>query len=324
MLNRTPASYFSYYLSLFSLKTPGRRQGDKPRDSQDKTVGKPNQLEQIRQNEANLKINKDSKLEKNDILNQIPKVKHTYLGRKSDTQAKLQSKTKNLIKYVSFVSKSSKDRTAIAKNEYEKKTSLCKRKKGIKTTNAEVCGADTSKKRSTTRRKMIYQASKPPTFRRQNKRPKQRDASKEKRQRPYIIKACCYNPAHELKETSKITHKTKHKFRLETGRNSRKEKRKRSYRHPIAKIGNTQTCTKIGNILNKQVKSNAILSRPNTTTADARANPTNLKTPNKLSKANRAVKYKSTRTTSGQYITCLLYTSPSPRDRQKSRMPSSA
>ena len=26
----------------------------------------------------------------------------------------------------------------------------------------------------------------------------------------------------------------------------------------------------------------------------------------------------------GQYIDCLLYTSPSPRDRQKSRMPSSA
>ena len=26
----------------------------------------------------------------------------------------------------------------------------------------------------------------------------------------------------------------------------------------------------------------------------------------------------------GDYITCLLYTSPSPRDRQKSRMPSSA
>ena len=26
----------------------------------------------------------------------------------------------------------------------------------------------------------------------------------------------------------------------------------------------------------------------------------------------------------GQFITCLLYTSPSPRDRQKSRMPSSA
>ena len=25
-----------------------------------------------------------------------------------------------------------------------------------------------------------------------------------------------------------------------------------------------------------------------------------------------------------QYISCLLYTSPSPRDRQKSRMPSSA
>ena len=27
---------------------------------------------------------------------------------------------------------------------------------------------------------------------------------------------------------------------------------------------------------------------------------------------------------SGRYIICLLYTSPSPRDRQKSRMPSSA
>ena len=26
----------------------------------------------------------------------------------------------------------------------------------------------------------------------------------------------------------------------------------------------------------------------------------------------------------GQFFTCLLYTSPSPRDRQKSRMPSSA
>ena len=26
----------------------------------------------------------------------------------------------------------------------------------------------------------------------------------------------------------------------------------------------------------------------------------------------------------GQYLICLLYTSPSPRDRQKSRMPSSA
>ena len=26
----------------------------------------------------------------------------------------------------------------------------------------------------------------------------------------------------------------------------------------------------------------------------------------------------------GKYVTCLLYTSPSPRDRQKSRMPSSA
>ena len=26
----------------------------------------------------------------------------------------------------------------------------------------------------------------------------------------------------------------------------------------------------------------------------------------------------------GEYIVCLLYTSPSPRDRQKSRMPSSA
>ena len=30
------------------------------------------------------------------------------------------------------------------------------------------------------------------------------------------------------------------------------------------------------------------------------------------------------RNTGGQLITCLLYTSPSPRDRQKSRMPSSA
>ena len=28
--------------------------------------------------------------------------------------------------------------------------------------------------------------------------------------------------------------------------------------------------------------------------------------------------------TNGKYSTCLLYTSPSPRDRQKSRMPSSA
>ena len=26
----------------------------------------------------------------------------------------------------------------------------------------------------------------------------------------------------------------------------------------------------------------------------------------------------------GEYLVCLLYTSPSPRDRQKSRMPSSA
>ena len=26
----------------------------------------------------------------------------------------------------------------------------------------------------------------------------------------------------------------------------------------------------------------------------------------------------------GEYLICLLYTSPSPRDRQKSRMPSSA
>ena len=30
------------------------------------------------------------------------------------------------------------------------------------------------------------------------------------------------------------------------------------------------------------------------------------------------------RNTYAQYMTCLLYTSPSPRDRQKSRMPSSA
>ena len=29
-------------------------------------------------------------------------------------------------------------------------------------------------------------------------------------------------------------------------------------------------------------------------------------------------------TSTAQYILCLLYTSPSPRDRQKSRMPSSA
>ena len=29
-------------------------------------------------------------------------------------------------------------------------------------------------------------------------------------------------------------------------------------------------------------------------------------------------------TTAGTVLTCLLYTSPSPRDRQKSRMPSSA
>ena len=28
--------------------------------------------------------------------------------------------------------------------------------------------------------------------------------------------------------------------------------------------------------------------------------------------------------TQGQYLTCLLYTSPSPRDRTRSRMPSSA
>ena len=28
--------------------------------------------------------------------------------------------------------------------------------------------------------------------------------------------------------------------------------------------------------------------------------------------------------TQAMYMTCLLYTSPSPRDRQKSRMPSSA
>ena len=29
-------------------------------------------------------------------------------------------------------------------------------------------------------------------------------------------------------------------------------------------------------------------------------------------------------TLNAEYVTCLLYTSPSPRDRQKSRMPSSA
>ena len=35
--------------------------------------------------------------------------------------------------------------------------------------------------------------------------------------------------------------------------------------------------------------------------------------------------YISTRANIGDYVhTCLLYTSPSPRDRQKSRMPSSA
>ena len=34
--------------------------------------------------------------------------------------------------------------------------------------------------------------------------------------------------------------------------------------------------------------------------------------------------YSSDFTITDQYYTCLLYTSPSPRDRQKSRMPSSA
>ena len=33
---------------------------------------------------------------------------------------------------------------------------------------------------------------------------------------------------------------------------------------------------------------------------------------------------KLTATPSAEYVFCLLYTSPSPRDRQKSRMPSSA
>ena len=34
--------------------------------------------------------------------------------------------------------------------------------------------------------------------------------------------------------------------------------------------------------------------------------------------------FKSTASTVGDGLACLLYTSPSPRDRQKSRMPSSA
>ena len=34
--------------------------------------------------------------------------------------------------------------------------------------------------------------------------------------------------------------------------------------------------------------------------------------------------YENTRTSVQKYINCLLYTSPSPRDRLKSRMPSSA
>ena len=40
-----------------------------------------------------------------------------------------------------------------------------------------------------------------------------------------------------------------------------------------------------------------------------------------LERAQQLVDYLNN---NGQDITCLLYTSPSPRDRQKSRMPSSA
>ena len=42
-----------------------------------------------------------------------------------------------------------------------------------------------------------------------------------------------------------------------------------------------------------------------------------------VEKCESALKHDLTPANS-QYVTCLLYTSPSPRDRQKSRMPSSA
>ena len=39
---------------------------------------------------------------------------------------------------------------------------------------------------------------------------------------------------------------------------------------------------------------------------------------------NRVVNFEGPHSVIGQFVDCLLYTSPSPRDRQKSRMPSSA
>ena len=48
----------------------------------------------------------------------------------------------------------------------------------------------------------------------------------------------------------------------------------------------------------------------------------NLHTQDELARALRALKIPATQVTLSR--DCLLYTSPSPRDRQKSRMPSSA
>ena len=43
-----------------------------------------------------------------------------------------------------------------------------------------------------------------------------------------------------------------------------------------------------------------------------------------MSKVKLETKLKNVKRLVKQYNSCLLYTSPSPRDRQKSRMPSSA
>ena len=94
--------------------------------------------------------------------------------------------------------------------------------------------------------------------------------------------------------------------------NRRKEKRKRCYRHSITKVGNTLASTTISNILNKQVKNNAIQSRPaekmnrqkeKRKRTDERVNPCNSKTLNKPDITNIVLKYKTSQINLGPYIT---------------------
>ena len=71
-----------------------------------------------------------------------------------------------------------------------------------------------------------------------------------------------------------------------------------------------------------------ITYRPNTHNGEARPKLKNGKDTRQITRraqwTDKSRTYFDAITQSYKYITCLLYTSPSPRDRQKSRMPSSA